>query len=320
MLNIILLIIGFICLVKGADILVGGASSLARRLKVSDMFIGLTVVAFGTSMPELFVNITASILNKPDIAMTNIIGSNIANLLLILGVSAAIYPLAITGKTVWVEIPISLVVPLLLLFFCNDQFFNPMHQSYLSRPEGIILLILFICFMYYVIRTSRQNVSEQQETHIIFTTGKSILLVVSGLLLLMAGGRWIVDGAVYIAKLLNVSETLIGLTIVAVGTSLPELATSAAAAYRKNADIAMGNVLGSNIFNVLLILGTSAIIRPLPVYGAINFDIGILILAHIMLFIFMFTLKKHVLDRKEGYLYVIMYTAYIAFLIFMRKG
>jgi len=316
MLPYILFVIGFVLLIKGAEVLVEGATSMARRFRVSDLVIGLTVVAFGTSTPELFVNIIASFGGKTEIAMGNVLGSNIANIFLILGISALIRPLGVTKGTVWKEIPFSLLAVILLGVLANDGLLEGQAISALTRQDGIVLLSFFVIFIYYTagIAAEITDMSAQVPSRE-FGAVVSVLMVAGGLGGLIFGGTWIVDGAVHIATDLGLSESLIGLTIVAVGTSLPELATSAVAAHKGNVDIAVGNVVGSNIFNVFFVLGVSSAIKPLPLKGESNVDIGVAILASIMLFLSMFTGRKRCLDRWEGAAFVAAYAVYIAFLV-----
>jgi len=317
MLSYILLLIGFVFLIKGADFLVDGASSIARRFNISDLTIGLTVVAFGTSAPELFVNIVAGVKGTTDIAIGNVLGSNIANVFLILGISAIIYPLAVSKGTVWKEIPFSLLAAVVLAFLANDQLIDKQNHSVLLRSDGLILLSFFVIFLYYSINIAFEIKGLYNHAPVkAHGTTKSIGLVIVGLAGLIIGGEWIVSGAVHMALKLGLSQSTVGLTVVAVGTSLPELATSAVAAYRKNTDIAIGNVVGSNIFNIFFILGISAIIHPLPFSIANNIDIGMVILASLLLFIFMFTGKKRSLDRWEGIVSICIYVIYIIFLIY----
>jgi cation:H+ antiporter len=317
MLPYILLIIGFVFLIKGADFLVKGASSMARQFNISDLAIGLTVVAFGTSAPELFVNIVAGVKGTTDIAIGNILGSNIANVFLILGISAVIYPLAVSKGTVWKEIPFSLLAAVVLAFLANDHLIDKQNHSVLLRSDGLILLSFFVIFLYYstTIAFEIKGIGD----HVPATahgTMKSIGMVIVGLAALVVGGEWIVNGAVHMALKMGLSQSTVGLTVVAVGTSLPELATSAVAAYRKNVDIAVGNIVGSNIFNIFFILGISAIIHPLPFASANNIDLGMVILASLILFVFMFTGKKRSLDRWEGIVCICIYVSYIIFLIY----
>jgi cation:H+ antiporter len=311
-----LLIVGFILLIKGADFLVNGASSIARRMHVSDLVIGLTIVAFGTSTPELFVNIFASIKGNTDIAIGNILGSNIANIFLILGVSSVIYPLAVTKGTVWKEIPFSLLAILVLGILANDRLIDKSGASALLRADGLIFFSFFTIFLYYSVSIAKRI--EGMEEHVPskqYGLVKSLLWVMFGFIGLSLGGKWIVDGAVQLALRFGMSQSLVGLTIVAIGTSLPELATSAMAAYRRNVEIAVGNVVGSNIFNIFFVLATSSIIKPLPFKEANNVDIGVVILAELLLFMFMFTGKKRLLDRWEGIIFLVIYGSYIGFLI-----
>lgn len=321
MLLYLLFVIGFVLLIKGADWLVDGASALAKRFNISDLVIGLTIVSFGTSAPELFVNVYSSYVGNTGITIGNILGSNIANILLILGVSSLIFPLAVQKNTTWKEIPFSLLAAIMVGIMAADYYLDGIPVSAITRSEGLVLLSFFIIFMYYIFETSKseqqensKNISDETNNHN-QPIYKSILFILLGLTGLSLGGKWIVDGAVSIATTLGVSQSLIGLTIIAVGTSLPELATSAIAAYKKNADIAVGNVVGSNIFNVFWILGVSSIINNIP-FDQKNFiDIGITIFASLLLFLFMFIGKKHILQRWQGILFLLLYITYIVFLV-----
>jgi len=266
-------------------------------------------------MPELIVNLFASAGGNTDIAIGNILGSNISNILLILGISAMIYPLAAKKNTVWKEIPLSLLAAIILGVMANDMLIDDVGFSGLTKIDGIILIAFFIIFLYYTFGIAKIS-EESSETNIKkFGNLKSALFIVCGLVGLALGGKWIVDGAVKIAELFNVSQSLVGLTIVAVGTSLPELATSAIAAYKKQADIAIGNIVGSNIFNIFWILGISSIIRPLPFNMNSTVDILMTVFASLMLFIIMFISKKHTMERWHGALMVVVYIGYVYFLI-----
>lgn len=316
MLTYILFAIGFALLVKGADWLVDGASALAGRLRVSSLIIGLTVVAFGTSGPELGVNLYASFQGTTDIAISNILGSNIFNILFILGLSAIICPLLVREDTVWQQIPLTFFAAVVLGILANDSLIDKAGLSVLTRIDGIILLILFMIFMYYVFETARR---ERKEGRALATGAKqyglikTISLIILGLVALSLGSKWMVDGAVKLAEALGASQSLIGLTIVAIGTSLPELATSAVAAYKKNTGIAVGNIVGSNIFNIFFILGISSVVTPLPFNTASNINIGVTIVASALLFIAMFTgVKRHLLERWEGIIFITLYVAFIA--------
>ena len=309
-------IVGLAVIIKGADFLVDGASSIARRFRVSELVIGLTVVAFGTSTPELFVNIVASLQGNSEIAIGNILGSNIANILLILGVSSVICPLSVTKGTVWKEIPFSLLAAIVLGLMANDQLLDKNGISVLTRIDGLVLLCFFIIFLYYSVSIAKEI--EGMEAHVPLKEhgmAKSFLLVVSGFAGLCIGGDWIVQGAVNLAVKLGISQSVVGLTIVAIGTSLPELATSAVAAHKGKPDIAVGNVVGSNIFNIFFVLGVSAIIKPIPFHSRSNIDIGVVILASLLLFTFMFTGQKRSIDRWEGIVSLMLYGAYLVFQI-----
>jgi len=317
MLVYIFFIIGLIFLIKGADLLVDGASAIARRFNVSDLVIGLTVVAFGTSTPELFVNVIASLKGNTDIAIGNVVGSNIANVFLILGISSIIYPLAVTKGTVWKEIPFSLLAAIVLFVVANDQLLDGSQVSDLTRIDGLVFLSFFIIFIYYTFSIAERI--EGMEAHLPakhYGWLRSSLYIILGLAGLTLGGKWIVDGAIALATKFGMSESLVGLTIVAVGTSLPELATSAVAAYKRNVEIAIGNVVGSNIFNIFFVLGISAIIKPLPFEMINNRDIGVVIFSSLLLFLFMFTGKKRSLDRWEGLIFLACYTVFVAYLVF----
>lgn len=315
LLTIFLLIIGLVLLIKGADWLVNGASSLARKLHISELIIGLTIVAFGTSAPELVVNSIASFENHPDIVFGNIIGSNNINLFVILGIAGLITPLVVQRSTVWKEIPFSLLAALILLFFANDVFINTNSQNIVSRFEGIILLIFFVLFLLYVFRQTKKDKQLPQPDTIIKNNFTIWGLIIIGLASLVIGGKLIVDSAVEIAQSIGISEKVISLTIVALGTSLPELATSAVAAYKKNNDIAVGNIIGSNIFNMFLILGVSAVVRPIPYQISFNFDLSVLMFGTVFLFIAMFTGERKKLDRWEAALFLCGYGVYTYFML-----
>lgn len=315
LLYFLLLAVGFAVLIKGADFLVDGASSLAKRLNVSDLMIGLTVVAFGTSAPELTVNLFASSEGMNDAMFGNIIGSNIFNLLFILGVAGVIYPLSVQRTTVKYEIPFSLFCALLLYLLVNDSLFFGANTNSLSRVDAIVLLFFFGLFMLYIIRQSKkeENADEEVKTMVLW---KSVLFVALGLGMLVGGGKLVTDNAVAIAQALGLSEKLIGLTILAAGTSLPELATSAIAAFRRNTDIAIGNVVGSNIFNILLILGLNGAIKEIPFNTAMNADFFVIMMGTVALLLFMFTYKKHKLDRIEAIMFLVAFIVYTIYLFY----
>jgi cation:H+ antiporter len=315
--QIVLMIVGFVLLIGGANSLVDGASSLAGKYRVSDLAIGLTVVAFGTSAPELVVNAFASFQNHRDMVFGNIIGSNNFNLFVILGIAGLISPIAVQSDTVRKEIPMSFAVIVLLYFLVND-FFSPGLQL-LTRFDGLLLLFLFGLFLYYVYRQLRMNHQKQELTRKSFSTLKIWSLIVIGLIMLTAGGKLVVSKAVQLAEFIGISEKTIGLTIVAAGTSLPELATSVVAAVKRNNDIAVGNIIGSNIFNILLILSVSSLIRPLEYDLKFNTDLYMVAGGTLFLFIAMFTGQKKKLDRWEALILMVVFIIYFVYLI-NREG
>ncbi len=318
MLVYILFIIGFILLIKGADWLVVGSSSIAKKYNVSDLVIGLTIVSMGTSMPELVVNILASVSGSADIALGNVVGSNITNILLILGVAAVIYPLTIKNSTIISEIPFSIIALLLVAFAANASLYNTNNTLLISRGDGAVLLLFFALFMAYIIKLTREGRAELLEDapSEVLPLSKSIFFVILGIIGLFLGGKWVVDGAVLIAHQFGMSQKLIGLTVIAVGTSLPELVTSAMAAYRKNTDIAVANVIGSNIFNLLWVLGISVLIKPMPFDVAINTDFVVLLLATCLIIFSLMTGKtKNKIGKPTGIFFLLCYVAYTVFLV-----
>ncbi len=315
-LEIVFLIAGFVFLVFGADWLVNGASALAKKYNVSDLAIGLTIVAFGTSAPELVVNVFAAAQGSHDIVLGNIIGSNNFNLLVILGIAGIITPLAVQHSTVWKEIPFSLLAVAFLFVFANDMFTEG--AGVISRIDGIIMLLFFAWFLWYVAKQLKNDPADAEIIAKPYPGWKMALLIVGGLAALIAGGRLVVTSAVDIARVMGMSEKLIGLTIVAAGTSLPELATSVVAAIKKNNDIAVGNIIGSNIFNIFLILGLSSVINPVIYSPAFNIDLILLTIGTLLLFFAMFTGKKHKLDRWEAILLLAIYIGYTVYLVGME--
>ncbi len=315
--TVLLLIVGFAVLVKGADWLVDGASSLARRYRVSELVIGLTIVAFGTSAPELVVNIVASLKKLNDLTVGNIIGSNIFNLLCILGISGIIYPIAVQNKTVWREIPFSLLAGVILLLLANDTF-RHLHTDIISRWDGVVLLIFFGLFFIYIFRNLRDNKNVSDDDTKIFSPLRTMLFIAIGFAALIIGSKLVINNSVKIAQVFGVSEKLIGLTIVSAGTSLPELVTSAVAAYKKRSDIAIGNIIGSNIFNIYLVLGISSVISPIRYNPSFNTDILVYIGATLLLFIAMFSGGKKKLDRWEAAIMLAGYITYLVYIIYRR--
>jgi cation:H+ antiporter len=314
---VILFVAGLAVLIIGADFLVKGASSLAKTLSVSEIAIGLTVVAFGTSTPELVVNIFASSQGYNAIVFGNVIGSNILNILVILGISGLIYPLAVQKNTVWKEIPFSLLAVLLLFVLVNDTGLFHTTQNSLSFIDGVVLLLFFIIFLTYVFGISK-IVSRDSPTVKIYPTVITVTYIVLGFAGLFFGGKLVVDNAVLIARALSVSEKLIALTIVAGGTSLPELATSAVAAYRKRCDIAVGNIVGSNIFNICFVLGISSIIQTSTYDSMLNIDVYILLFSTLILFLTMFTGRAHKLDRWESAFFLFTYVSYLIYVLYRK--
>jgi len=311
--QILLLVLGLGLLIISASWLVNGASGLAKKYSVPDLAIGLTIVAYGTSAPELVVNLIATISNHHDIVFGNVLGSNNFNLFIILGIAAMITPLKVQTSTVWKEIPISFVA-ILMFFVLSNDFLNADRQV-LSRIDGFILLLMFLFFQLYIYNQVKSDRSQFVPAGELMPSGKIILLIVVGLAGLVLGGGLVVNNAVMMAKDLGVSEKIIGLTIIAAGTSLPELATSVVAAVKKNADIAVGNIIGSNIFNIFLISGVSAVVSPVEYNKVFNGDFYMLSLGTIMLFVMMFTSKKENLDRWEAGLLFLIYAGYTVFLI-----
>lgn len=316
--SIITILIGFTLLIKGADWMVNGATALAKKNNISDLAIGLTIVAFGTSAPELVVNSVASFQDHSDIILGNVIGSNNFNLFVILGIVGLILPIAVQSSTVWKEIPISFIAALLLFGLLNNFFLQ--NNPVLSKLDGMLLFLLFGLFLYYVykqmkIETPMAEVTEMKVPIENKSNLKIWILIIVGLLGLVIGGKLVVDNAIEIATNLGVSEKIIGLTIISAGTSLPELVTSVVAAIKKNSDIAIGNVVGSNIFNIFLILSVSSFINPVAYNAAFNFDIYMLLGGTIFLFIAMFTGKKKKLDRWEALVLLFSYILYTFHLI-----
>lgn len=324
LLNFFLVVVGFVLLIKGADYLVNGASSLAKRFNVSDIAIGLTVVAMGTSAPELVVNIISGSREAAgagnELVFGNIIGSNIFNIFLILGISSIIYPLTVERNALWKEVPYSLLATFVFFVLVNDALFFGAEKSGLDTKDGLILLVMFALFLIYIFMNIRRNPEAEVEDIEVHSNLRTTLMIVFGIAGLVFGGNLIVDNATSIAKSFGVSDKMIGLTILAAGTSLPELATSAVAAFHKKSDLAVGNIVGSNIFNLLLVLGaTSMIHAPLIYNPSLNTDLYIVMIGTFMLFLFMFTLNKFKLDRAEGMVYLIGFLAY-SYYLFVREN
>lgn len=315
------LIAGFTILIFGADFLVSGSSSIAKKMGISNLAIGLTVVAFGTSMPELLVSVQSSLKGYNDAAFGNVIGSNNFNLLFILGIAGLIYPLVVQRNTIKYEVPLSLLAAGVLFLLVNDKMILGNEGNFLSRIDSLILLLFFGGFLLYIYRSMKTTSDYEEDNSIkIYKTPIALLMTFGGLIGLVYGADKVVENAVAIATTFGLSEKLIGLTILAAGTSLPELATSCVAAYKKNTDIAIGNVIGSNIFNIFFILGVTGMINPLEYKEVMNFDLNVLMSSTVLLMIFMFTLNTRKLDRWEAALMLIGYIVYTVVLVGMDNG
>jgi cation:H+ antiporter len=312
------IIFGLGLLTYASDWLVEGASALAKRLKISDLAIGLTIVAFGTSAPELVVSVVSAVQGNVDISVANVIGSNIFNILAILGIAAIIYPLRVTRSTVWREIPFALLAVFVLGLMVNAFLLDAGSDNVISRSDAVILLGFFAIFLVYVYGMAKHAPKSEAEglpQGESMPSWKMFLWITGGLIGLVVGGRFTVDGATTIATWLGVSQTLIGLTIVAVGTSLPELATSVQAARKKKDDIAVGNIVGSNIFNIFLILGVGGLVRPLPINSSLLLDGAVASGATLLLFGSMFIGNRGKIDRWQGVGYLLLYIVYVGYLL-----
>lgn len=321
-LTIILFSLGFILLIKGADILIDGSSSIAKKYRISTFCIGLTIIAFGTSAPELVVNVLASIKGSSGVVFGNIIGANITNILLILGISAILAPLIIKKATINKEILFSVLAILALGFLVNDSLFNGAVSNVLTRTDGLILILFFSIFIYYVFGVIKENFLQKtigelkQEIIKEYSNLTSIIMVVAGLTGLVIGGKWVVAGAINFVQIFGVSEILIGSTVIAIGTTLPELTASITAVKKNRFDMAVGNVIGSNIFNLLWILGISSTVRQINYNSILNIDLIILFVITILLLFLIYVGKKNILGRKEGIVLLCLYVGYIGFLIY----
>ncbi len=314
--DIIYLIIGLVLIILGANGLTDGAASVAKRMKISSLVIGLTIVGFGTSTPELSVSISSALKGSSDIAIGNVVGSNIFNALFIVGCTALVAPIVITRNTIRREIPLTILASLVLFICANDMLIDHAPANVISSTDGLILLCFFAIFMGYSIAISKNGVDESEGEEIkVLPWWKSITFIVLGLAALIGGGQIFVNGAIGIARSLGISEAVIGVTIVAVGTSLPELATSVVAAMKKNPEIAIGNVIGSNLFNIFFILGTTATITPMFPKGISNFDLIWLVVSAVLLWFFGLFFGKRIIMRLEGTILILAWVAYTAWLI-----
>ena len=305
LLDILLIIIGVALVLKGADFLTEGASALARRMHVPEIVIGLTIVAAGTSAPELFVSVVSALNGTPDLAVGNVVGSNTMNCMLIVGCAAMVAPMTISRSTVRKDIPFAVMASILLTCIALD--------NYLGRVDGIILLLGFVVFMAYTLLQAKNGQAEPQTEVRQLNPWLSLLFLVIGLAMLVAGSNVFVGSASSVAAALGISEGVIGLTVVAGGTSLPELATSVVAARKGQSAIAIGNVIGSNVFNILLILGMTAVISPLQIEGITTIDMAVMLISVILVWLFSFT--RFTVERWEGALLVGGYLAYLTWLI-----
>ena len=316
MLNVLLLIGGLALILLGANGLTDGAAAVAKRFRISDLVIGLTIVAFGTSAPELVISVMAAMGGSAEMAIGNVVGSNIFNVLMIIGVTALVLPIKVGQGTLSKEIPLMILCSFVIAFMANDVLLDGGGINIISRIDGLVLLCFFLIFLRYTFAIARNGGDEAEGEKIKeMPIWKSALFIIVGLAGLVFGGQLFVDGASGIASALGVSESIIGLTIVAGGTSLPELATSVTAALKKNSGIAIGNVIGSNLFNVFFVLGCSATISPLPMGGINNIDMLVLIGSALLFWLVGWFFKKRTITRVEGALLVICYVAYTAFLI-----
>lgn len=313
--NYIILVAGFLFLIKGADYFVEGASNIAKKLHVSPLIIGLTIVSFGTSAPELAVSITASLQGRNDIAVGNVVGSNIFNLLAVIGASAIIISLRVQKSIIAKEFPFAILSAFVLFILAFDTKFQDFQVNSLTRADGLMLLSFFVIFMFYLINValnSRAAIKEEAgESNI--RVGRSVLFSVLGVVGIVLGGNFVVDSASNIARSFGMSENLVGLTIVALGTSLPEFVTSVVAAKKGESDIAIGNVIGSNLFNIFLILGVSSVISPIVINSNIFVDMFFLLL--VTLLVYFFSITKQKVTRWEGIVLCLLYIAYMIYII-----
>ena len=313
--NLILLVVGFIILIKGADLFVDGASAVAGNFKISKMLIGLTIVAFGTSAPEFAVSIKSLLSGSGDIVLGNVVGSNILNILLILGVSACVHTLTVKNNTVKKELPITLLISSLLVVLLSDNLFDNNMVNMFTRGDGFTLLLFFLVFIYYLISMMR-NKTEDDVQDDIMKLSKAIGLTIIGIVGIVLGSNFVVDSASYIADVLGVSERMIGLTIVALGTSLPELVTSVIATKKGEYDIAIGNVVGSNIFNIGIVIGL-----PVALFGTIPnvtyniVDLAMMLASAALLFIFSYNDYK--IKKNEGIIFLVLFVLYYSYVIFV---
>jgi len=308
------LLVGFVLLIKGADYFVEGASGIARLLRVPPILIGLTIVAFGTSSPEATVSIIAALEGSAGVAVGNVVGSNIFNITLVVGVAAFLYPLKVLSDSIKKEIPFTLLASVALLVVMSDVALQGFSSNTITRADGLIFLLFLCIFMYYVIENGLKSRRDAVDVAVPADTkwGKNVVITVIGLAAIIFGGDLVVDNGTKIAYSLGMSETLVGLTIIAVGTSLPELVTSITAALKKESEIAIGNIIGSNIFNILFVLGVSSVISPLSVTGGVGIDVVFMIILTVVLLIFSRTRYK--IGKLEG---IVLAAAYVVYLVYI---
>ena len=305
-------------ILSGANFLTDGAAALAKRFNISSLVIGLTIVAFGTSAPELTVSIVSAINGSAELSIGNVVGSNIFNILMIVGVTAVVAPITITKGTLTKEIPLAILSCVVVLICANDVFLETGTENILNRADGLLMLCFFAIFLGYTFAIAHDNTEEEQAEIKPLSTWRCLLYIVGGLVVLIFGGRLFVNGSSEIARSLGVGESVIGLTLVAMGTSLPELATSVVAALKKNPEIAIGNVIGSNLFNVFFVLGMSATITPLPLGGITNVDLFYLLAVSLLLLFFAGRYYKvRTITRVEGVFMIFAYVVYTGYLIYM---
>lgn len=314
----LLLIVGLALVVLGADFLVDGASSIAKKFGVSDFVIGLTIVGMGTSAPEMVVSFIGALQGNGDIAIGNVVGSNIFNVFMILGATALILPMNITPMNRKKDIPLNIAITLIFIALGMSRTLFGIGDDVLGRMDGAILLVLFAAYIYMCFRFDTANQTESNENEKVIKPAWAAVLIVAGLAGLVFGGRMFVNSATSIAKMLNVSDKLIAITILAGGTSMPELVTCIVAAFKKKGQLALGNILGSNVFNILLILGGSALIHPLSMAGMSYVDLGALLLSSLVIWASIHTNKKNQLDRADGLLLLLLEAAYMTFLIIKK--
>lgn len=313
--DVFFLLVGLGLILFGANFLTDGASSLARRLRISPLVIGLTIVAFGTSTPELTVSVMSALQGSAELSIGNVVGSNIFNILMIVGVCAVVVPISITRSTITKEIPLAILSSVVVLVCANDLWLDSGPENVLSRTDGLLMLCFFCIFLGYTFAIARDQTENVPAEVRQLPLWRCALYIVGGLAGLVYGGNLFVDGASGIARSLGIGESVIGLTIVAMGTSLPELATSVVAALKKNPEIAVGNVVGSNLFNVFFVLGASASISPLPMGGITNFDLYCLLGASMLMFFAGKFHKVRTITRAEGGVMIFAYLAYTGYLI-----